>query len=678
MAGQNIHRSLAVTFSLTLATHSSWSAEAVVPGVSKSHKTAPSGTLLLPLTPKLDTPATYNINSSPLEQKNNPPFDKYPSTGNRSDQTETNLTSPSEMADVLTPGPVSVSAERGTLDEEERSTTDDVTLKGTIQIVADDTEYDQEKNTFLGTGNAVAIIAGQNSKLEADMILYDQNNQTIDARGNVRILRNGQLSTGSSFKFKVTSDEYLITNPDTEVQGSTVIARKGVGTRSGLAFQKGVLSMPEPFYLSKNALFGPVSYSEIAQQKLVHPEAYVPPKQSFKFKARKMVYERYKDMGNFTIFGGRMMFGDFGIPLPKFTATVGQDNNRVVFPITPTVTNNLQMGGIHVGPSFNYAVGKDGKLTWTPMIQFGGRNIAGTGSNQKSIGASGQVAFSTRRLNAHIAYGSVSNLLVADFKYAIWKGLRFQSGINRFLDDGMFGFRRPRLMAEVVDNHFLPKQIPFISGVNFRTSLAWAQDNPQLINVTSNFAKLFGDVKTTTIKTYPNAFRLQEQITVTSQPLFVIGNQKYGVRSYIYGGIGLRGYSSGESMIMAQAGPVLDIHLDRLRLTTNYTQSRVRGKTPFVFDRFIQGQRSVYMSGDVRVSKFLTLGGSIGYNLNNRLVTSKMLTAAIGPEDFKLLLTREMITGQNRFGFDVLYGQPVAFDKLVLKGRADQGQLGGI
>src|SRR6185437_259627 len=98
-------------------------------------------------------------------------------------------------------------------------------LKGTVQIVADDTEYDQEKNTFLGTGNAVALIAGQDSKLQADTILYDQNNGTIDARGNVKILRSGQLTTGSSFKFHINSDEYLITDPDTELQGTTVIAR---------------------------------------------------------------------------------------------------------------------------------------------------------------------------------------------------------------------------------------------------------------------------------------------------------------------------------------------------------------------------------------------------------------------------------------------------------------------
>ncbi|MBS1996310.1 MAG: hypothetical protein JSS86_08375, partial [Cyanobacteria bacterium SZAS LIN-2] len=74
---------------------------------------------------------------------------------------------------------------------------DDSTFNGFVKIVADRTESDLEKNAFLGTGNAVAIIGGQNSKLEADTILYDQAKGMIDARGNVKILRNGQLTTGA-------------------------------------------------------------------------------------------------------------------------------------------------------------------------------------------------------------------------------------------------------------------------------------------------------------------------------------------------------------------------------------------------------------------------------------------------------------------------------------------------
>ena len=97
-----------------------------------------------------------------------------------------------------------------------------------------------------------------------------------------------------------------------------------------------------------------------------------------------------------------------------------------------------------------------------------------------------------------------------------------------------------------------------------------------------------------------------------------------------------------------------------------------------MFDEFIQGTRSTFLSGDFRINKWITLGGSLGYNLVDKLYYAKTVTAAIGPPDFKLLLSGNMIQASYRVGFNLLYGQPVPFDKLVLKSTPDQGQLGGI
>ena len=129
--------------------------------------------------------------------------------------------------------------------------------------------------------------------------------------------------------------------------------------------------------------------------------------------------------------------------------------------------------------------------------------------------------------------------------------------------------------------------------------------------------------------------------------------------------------------LMGQLGPTIDLKLNRFRLQTTYFQTAVRGNSPFVFDQFIQGTRSVNITGDVRVCKWLTVGGGYGYNLNDKMAYSKTLMAAIGPEDFKLVVQRSILTNMNRFGFDVLYGAPIPFQKLVLKGSPDHGQLGG-
>lgn len=640
---------------------------------SKSDNSAPSGTLLIPIAPKLD----LSQPTSPVPQEtptdNTQAKDSSPESGTQ--ETTDSALSPDgepESSVVRQEAKASadkISAEQGADDNPEGTAGEDTTLKGTIQLVADDTEYDQEKNTFLGTGNAVVLINGEDSKLEADTVLYDQNNQLIDARGNVRINRNGQLTTGSSFKFKVTSDEYLITNPDTELSGTTVIARKGRGLKKGVLFTNGTLTMPQPVHIVQNFYAGPGGQDFV--DKVAHPDAFIPSKPSYTFTARKMTYERYKDQGNLTIFGGKLRFGNFDmpIPVPKFTLTIGQENKKAMFPITPLITNNLQMGGTSFGPSFNFAEGKNGVFSVAPLVQLGGAS-GGTGGG---LGAGVRLGYRDQHIIAHYAYGSVSKMSVADFRYTFNRQLKFQAGINRYLEDGIFGYRRAHYIGEAVHVKSIGS-IPFIASLSFRTAAGWMQDTPALLNQTPQFAKLFTPVQKSTI----SASRFQESINASTHPLFSVGDSKYGAKMFLFGGVGLKAYSTGDYLGIGQFGPILSLNLNRVQLATGYTQSGITGQSPFVFDEYIQGSKSAYLSGSFKLSKYISVGGVAGLNMDTRLLYQKTISAAIGPDDFKLMLSHDILTGYNRYGFDIIYGQGIPFNKLVVKGRTDQGQLGGI
>lgn len=654
------------------------------------------GTLLIPLTPKIDTgkPAdksqgsktdTSGDSATNLSSAGSKaPADKAVTADATTHNTKANSdrvldaeVSEGAQSQRLAPAPQSITPEQGSFDEESAEATDigeGSTLKGSIQLVADDTEYDQEKNTFLGTGNAVVYIGGQNAKLEADTILYDQNHETIDARGNVRIFRDGQVTTGSAFKFKVNSDEYLITKPDTEIQGTTVIARKGAGSKTGMAFKDGVVQLPRPMHLANNANYGPLGSSELFNQQTAHPDAYLPSQPSFRFKARKIIYERYKEDNNVTIYGGRLMFGNFGVPLPKMVLTAGAQEQRAVMPVTPVIANNMQMGGTSLGPQFNYKVGRNGVFSWAPLVQLGGSRASSSSSNHHSLGAGIRIGYTSDKVVTHLAYGSNSNLLVAEYKYKINKSTFWQSGINRYLADGVFGYRRARLLGEAVCNKSVGG-IPFLTGVNFRTAAGFAQDDPSLLNQTPELRSLY-NLQGHNGKIF--ALRVQEQITTTTQPLFSLGDNLYGLKMFLYGGAGIKGYSTGDSLALAQAGPILDLKLDRLRVQTGYTQTGVSGQSPFVFDQYIQGNRSATINGDIRVCKYLTLGGMLGYNVDAKALYQKTIKVAIGPDDFKFLLSHDTLSGYNRFGFNLLYGAPVNYDRLVLKGSPDNGKLGGI
>jgi hypothetical protein len=642
----------------------------------------PTGTLLIPLTPKLDSvknhPAKTIVEDATIEDdvapdiKNDAASSDMPAYGDAKDKDSTKAADKPKKK--LSAGEEAMArVEKGTIEDEVGDVAaEDTTLRGTVQIVADDTEYDQEKNTFLGTGNAVALIGGQDSKLEADTILYDQNSQLMDARGHVRILRTGQLTTGDAFKFKVTSSEYLITNPDTQLSGSQVIARKALGTETGVTFKNGTMTTPDPIYIARNATFGPLAYRELVADKTNHPDAYLPTNASFKFKAKKIVYERYKEQSNVTMYDARMEFGNFTVPLSKVVMTAGKAT-KVGMPVTFIFGNNMQVGGVNMGPRFNTQIAKSGVLSWAPLIQFGGTNVSGV--TAKGFGLGGQVAFTNDMLATHIGYGGVSNLLVADLKAAITKNVKFQSGINRFLSDGMFGVRRARLNAELVHTKVITG-IPYLSSLQFRSSGSWSEDNPQLLNTNSTYKQLFGTAANSTVMN--KAFKIQEQITGTTHPIFVVGDTKVGAKSYIYGGAAARGYSTGQGSLIGQVGPVVDLYLNRLRLQTGYTQSAFKGSSPFVYDQFIQGTRSAFVSGSLKINKYLMLGGTYNYNIDDKLAVQKTINIAVGPEDLKVIGAYDMIQGTGRIGFDVLYGNPTGFKSLVMKQKADQGQQGGI
>ena len=665
-----------------------------------SGKTTPSGTLLMPMTPKLDTgesPATPSaiapvpqrakkiaVSSSSAAKDFVAPladFDTPKKTAASALKSPVPPVEPTYSAEIsaeskksgaLTPA----NPQSGPVDPEEpnlaaiEEANDNMLLKGTVQIVADDTEYDQQKNTFLGTGNAVATIAGQDARLEADMILYDQATEMLDARGNVKIIRQGQVTTGSSFKFKASKDEYLVTNPDTEIQGTQVIARTGYGNSNGIRFRQGTMELPEPIHMHRNSFNGTISSSQDTVYKDMHPDAYMPDKPSFVFKARKMVYEKYKENGNLTVFGGKLMFGKFGVPLGKLTATVGTES-KVTFPVTPFASNNIMVGGLNIGPMFNHALPGDRVFSWAPLVQYGGRTTSGV--KQGNIGAGFRLSYRGKKGSANLAYGSNSNLLVGDVKYRFNDNQMFQGGINRFINNGLFGTQRARAIAEFVDTRGVGN-VPFLQGISLRSSAGWMSDQPSLLNMTPEYKQLF----TIQNGNITNGYRVQEQIMTSSHPFFSLGNQKVGASMNLFGGVAGRGYSTGDTMLMGQVGPILNVNLDRIRLQGSVMKSGVKGQSPFVFDQFIQGNQSGQFAGDFKVCKWLAVGGNLGYNLDNKMFYQKGISAAIGPQDFKLLISHDTIRGINRFGFDVMYGQPVPFNKLIMKTGPDRGQLGGI
>jgi lipopolysaccharide assembly outer membrane protein LptD (OstA) len=96
---------------------------------------------------------------------------------------------------------------------------------GTLQIVARYVTGNATRHTYMAMGEAVVFIEGQDAKLEADQIFYDDRTLMLQARGHVRITRSGKLTKESSenLKFKVDTPEYLLTESVGPILGPKMI-----------------------------------------------------------------------------------------------------------------------------------------------------------------------------------------------------------------------------------------------------------------------------------------------------------------------------------------------------------------------------------------------------------------------------------------------------------------------
>lgn len=548
---------------------------------------------------------------------------------------------------------------------------DDSTYKGKavyLELEGDNVEFDQEKNIYTTKGMSTAKIVDQNAVLEAEEIIYNGNDEKIEATGDVKITRDGIVTTGEFFTFDVTSDRYLLTDPRSKVTGAVITAREVDNPdENNLEYRDGLLQVDNPIRIAQGVgvkNHPRTYYSRQVKRKLLKKPTWddIPKHRKYKLSARKIIYDNTKEINNLTVIKPRAHFGHFSLPLgPKLTTTINDDPYVMSKPlITPLIGTQGALGGFAVGPSINLNVTNYHILSLAPFAQIG--------RNDDGFGFGGKITFDGPSTNFELAYGSLNNRFagIASQRFGLRKRFQVRAAYNRFVDGGFLGRQATEINVGFVDRRsWHPKFIMSITegGIRLRTEGNWSKGDrdiqPSRLSMLQNEAGDTDDFE-------DDAFKLEEQIALTTKPVFQLGGERFNTALRFRTRNALRAYSTGDFQGVFTGGPLLDNKIGPLAFEIGYNQGFVAGESPLFFDQFLEGMQSVSLDGDLRVNKYFTIGGYGTYNLKTEELIQRQVRAKFGPEDFKMLVNFDSLRRQVQFGINFLFGNPIDFEKFVI------------
>ena len=506
-----------------------------------------------------------------------------------------------------------------------------------IDINSDELEYFEDKNEFVATGNAKVNIKQENSTLEAQKITYDQENQIIIAEDKVTISKNGQAVHGSYAKIKLNDESALINNPKTTIDEININAKTANIYGNKVELLKGTAIIDNKDLALRLSTLAPVNPESLVTAPNVNQDTntYNP---NYKISAKEVIIKSDNDknvviMKNATIWLGKIKIAT----VPSLELTTNRDVTRIET-MLPEFGRNQQLG-TYFGPSHVFDLPHSSTLKISPLLSFGGKDF---------IGGGGLARFTSKTNRTLIGYTSNErDLIVAGEQKILTPYTKIQYGAHSYINDGIFGDQMPTYIAELVDSRKL------ISALNFnfflRSSAGYAQD----------YDSHWGTAK----------LQFQGNL-INDKPLL---SYKDYLKFRLVSQFSIAGYGNGSSTGMLRAGPNIQSKLGRLNLTATYFEAATHGKSPFNYDRYVQGKSILCLGEELKVTRHISLGDMSVLNLtkdnsNNKLATENEVYAKVGPNDFKFKLGYDIVRNRSVFGFDMLVGNGktgVDFDKLT-------------
>jgi hypothetical protein len=495
-------------------------------------------------------------------------------------------------------------------------------ISSIMDLSSDNLDYFPESQQFIATGSAEVFLVAQNSRLKADKIIFNQDEQTILAIGNVKIIKNNLVVNGDYAKIELTKESALVSNPLTTVDVINIKSESANIYSDKIEALKGTASINQHFDMvfSSNSVGGFDTGRMFKKARAVDKSK----KSNYRISSKEMTLIGGDERNIIKLKNASVYAGKYKVAyIPNLEISTDKDLTQIET-LLPELGSKSTLG-TYIGPGFVSYLPNGATLKTSPLLAW-----------NPGVGVGGLARLTTKKSKTEFAYTTVKKKTVILGEYNFNKNWKLNYASNEYMDDGIMGRRMPRLGIDLV--YEKPSDIKDL-GLLYRNRLSagFAQDYDS--SWSTGRCKWQGDIMNKdALWNYKNyaQLRVQSQYDVTL-------------------------YGNGVTTAVGRIGPRFDSEIGPFSFYTTYFMGGVHGKSPMLFDRYAYGKSNLIFRGEYYINRYASLSYLTYLNMskdNNdgKMLAENQITASFGPDDVKLRLGFDTIRKRSMFGLDMLIG----------------------
>lgn len=518
-----------------------------------------------------------------------------------------------------------------------------------INITGDFMEYFPDTYEIHAVGNAKVVFQAQNTKVEAEKIIYDYDKNILKASENVILTSPDSVTDGDFLKLDLSKPNGWIENPITKTEDIKISAKDAFIYSDNITEYEGVAKILRDDVLS----VGGRSFATYVDQSGLFDEApntlSKENKGIYKLRANTIIIDSKDDHEVVTVKNAGIYLKNrklATIPTLKIVSNKAHTNVETNIP----EFGSQSMLGMHLGPAVVLNVPGGSTLKLAPIVTYG----------ESNWGIGGIARFRSENNVTQVAYGTSKKNLVVRGKHKLAPGFLFNYSRYSNQSEWFLGYRMPKYTANFSYNRRDYIKDLDITFAQMYSAGLYVDNNPDY--------------------DFSNTHSRFRWMTQTYKPLYKYQNKEGNV-GLLFGVVAQTAatvYSQGNTVGLVRVGPSLRTQVGRWKQTLTYYQTATAGESPFEFDRYRYGKSNVSLIESLKICKYLSVAYLASISMHNPyhddyhnddLFQENRFMVSIGPEYAKIIIGYDSIRHTTMMLLTMLVGTKdtdIEFKKTVI------------